>query len=65
MDEGRWTNFLVARGDLLDAAEAILNAAASEQRALKADEQLVFDECASQVRSINARLAEFKRQRPR
>jgi hypothetical protein len=63
LERGRIIDLLGARGALVDAAEEILNAAVSEERALKGDEQRRFDAHTAQVREINTKLAEYKRQR--
>jgi hypothetical protein len=64
LERDGWVGLLGARAALLDAAEEVLNTAASEQRALKADEQRSFDEYSAQVRDINGRLAEYKAAHP-
>jgi hypothetical protein len=64
LEQRRWPGWLGARAALMDAAEAILDAAASGERAMTKDEQKAFDEYSAQVRDINAKLAEYKRQNP-
>lgn len=56
-----WRGALLARAALTDACEALLCGAEKESRGLNADEQRNFDVHATQVREINASLAEFKR----
>jgi hypothetical protein len=56
-------NLLAARVPLFDAAERIVSAAVTEGRAIKPDEQQNFDDYSAQIRDINGRLAEYKRQR--
>jgi hypothetical protein len=63
LERGGIKDLLGARAALVDAAEGLLNNAASEERSLKADEQRRFDEHTAQVRDITAKLAEHKRQR--
>jgi hypothetical protein len=63
LERGGIGDLLGARAGLVNAAEDLLNAAGSENRAMKGDEQRRFDEYTAQVREINGRLAEYKRAR--
>ncbi len=63
MERGGIGDMLGARAALMNAAEGLLNSAAAEERAMKDDEQRRFDEYITQVRDINAKLTEYKRQR--
>ena len=58
-----WRGALLARAALTDACEALLCGAENESRGLNPAEQRDFDLHASQVREINASLAEYRRTR--
>ena len=58
---GNPLNLLRARVALMDASEAIMANAESSCRALTPDERRAFDLHIQQIHSINADLAEYKR----
>ena len=56
-------NLIGARAALVDACESLMAVADREARALTADERRAFDLYSTQIRGINADLAESKRER--
>src|SRR5215831_4254822 len=62
-DGHKWLALLQARAALMDASNALMDAAARDGRGLKANEQTAVDAHLEQIREINGWLTEYKRQR--